>query len=73
VLHVADASAGDEALDAMIASVGEVLAEIGAGELPVQLVLNKIDGLDEMRGGGSPTASRTRRRCPPRRGRGSTS
>ena len=48
VLHVADASAGDEALDAMIASVGEVLAEIGAGELPVQLVLNKIDGLDEM-------------------------
>jgi GTPase len=48
VLHVADASASDEALDAMIASVGEVLAEIGAGELPVQLVLNKIDGLDEM-------------------------
>ncbi len=48
VLHVADASAEDEALDAMIASVGEVLAEIGAGELPVQLVLNKIDGLDEM-------------------------
>ena len=48
VLHVADASAEDEAIDAMIASVGEVLAEIGAGELPVQLVLNKIDGLDEM-------------------------
>ena len=48
VLHVADASAGDEALDAMIASVEEVLAEIGAGELPVQLVLNKIDGVDEM-------------------------
>jgi GTP-binding protein HflX len=48
VLHVADASAGDEALDAMIASVEEVLAEIGAGELPIQLVLNKIDGVDQI-------------------------
>src|SRR6476469_5390339 len=48
VLHVADASARDDQLDSMIASVGEVLAEIGAGELPVQLVLNKIDRLDEI-------------------------
>ena len=48
VLHVADASAGDEALDAMIAAVEDVLAEIGAGELPIQLVLNKIDRVDEV-------------------------
>jgi GTPase len=48
VLHVADASAGDEQLDAMVAAVGDVLAEIGAAELPVQLVLNKIDRVDEV-------------------------
>jgi GTP-binding protein HflX len=43
VLHVLDASAPDEELDRMIAAVEEVLAEIGAGELPAELVLNKID------------------------------
>jgi GTP-binding protein HflX len=48
VLHVADASARDEQLDAMVASVEDVLREIGADELPVQLVLNKIDRLDEI-------------------------
>jgi GTP-binding protein HflX len=32
----------------MIAAVEEVLAEIGAGELPVELVLNKIDGVDPL-------------------------
>jgi GTP-binding protein HflX len=47
VLHVADASARDDQLDAMVAAVEEVLREIGAGELPVQLVLNKIDRVDE--------------------------
>src|SRR6185437_5924054 len=40
VLHVADASAREDQLDAMVAAVEEVLQEIGAGELPVQLVLN---------------------------------
>ena len=51
-----------------------VLAEIGADEMPVELVLNKIDRLDPLRaGGGSPTASPTRSRSPPRRARGSTS
>jgi GTPase len=48
VLHVADASASDEQLDAMVAAVQEVLGEIGAEELPVQLVLNKIDRVDEV-------------------------
>ena len=48
VLHVADASAGEDELDAMIAAVDEVLDEIGAAELPLQLVLNKIDRVDEI-------------------------
>jgi GTPase len=48
VLHVADASARDDQLDAMVAAVEEVLDEIGASELPVQLVLNKIDRVDEV-------------------------
>jgi GTP-binding protein HflX len=48
VLHVADASAADEALDAQVAAVQEVLSEIGADELPVELVLNKIDRVDEI-------------------------
>jgi GTP-binding protein HflX len=48
VLHVADASAEEAQLDAMVAAVKEVLTEIGAQELPVQLVLNKIDRVDEV-------------------------
>src|SRR5262245_23990805 len=48
VLHVADGSASEERLDEMVAAVGDVLAEIGAGELPVLLVLNKIDRVDEV-------------------------
>ena len=43
VLHVADASLADERLEETIAAVETVLAEIGADELPVELVLNKID------------------------------
>jgi GTP-binding protein HflX len=49
VLHVADASAPDERLDETIATVDSVLGEIGAGELPVELVLNKIDTVDPLR------------------------
>ena len=45
VLHVADASAPD--LQEQMASVREVLGEIGAGELPEVLALNKWDLLDE--------------------------
>jgi GTPase len=49
VLHVADASSPDDRLDETIAAVDAVLAEIGAGELPVELVLNKIDAVDPLR------------------------
>ena len=49
VLHVVDASATDDELDAQLAAVEAVLAEIGAGELPVELVLNKIDAIDPLR------------------------
>ena len=49
VLHVADASEADERLDEMRAAVESVLAEIGADELPVELVLNKIDAVDALR------------------------
>jgi GTP-binding protein HflX len=48
VLHVLDASAPDEELDRMVEAVDEVLGEIGAGELPVELVLNKIDAVDPL-------------------------
>ena len=44
VLHVADASAPD--LEEQMASVREVLGEIGAGALPEVLALNKWDLLD---------------------------
>ncbi len=46
IVHVADASATDDELEAMKRSVEEVLDEIGAGEQARILVLNKIDLLD---------------------------
>jgi GTP-binding protein HflX len=46
VLHVVDASAPEEQLEEMVAAVEAVLSEIGADELPVELVLNKIDAVD---------------------------
>jgi GTP-binding protein HflX len=49
VLHIADASASDDRLDEMVAAVESVLSEIGADELPVELVLNKIDRVDPLR------------------------
>jgi GTP-binding protein HflX len=49
VLHVVDGSAPDDALDEMAAAVEAVLAEIGAGELPVEVVVNKIDAVDPLR------------------------
>jgi GTP-binding protein HflX len=48
VLHVADASASDDGLGEMLAAVDSVLGEIGAGELPIELVLNKVDALDPL-------------------------
>jgi GTPase len=49
VLHVVDASAPDDRLDEMRAAVEAVLSEIGADELPRELVLNKIDAVDPLR------------------------
>jgi GTP-binding protein HflX len=49
VLHVADASQSDERLDETIGAVESVLKEIGADELPLELVLNKIDAVDALR------------------------
>ena len=48
VLHVVDASVPDERLDGMVAAVESVLAEIGAAELPVEIVLNKVDAVDPL-------------------------
>jgi GTP-binding protein HflX len=48
VLHVVDASAPDARLEEMIAAVEGVLGEIGAGTLPLELVLNKIDDVDPL-------------------------
>ena len=48
VLHVADASLPEERLQETIRAVAEVLAEIGADDIPMELVLNKIDLLDAL-------------------------
>ncbi|HEY2073963.1 MAG TPA: GTPase HflX [Gaiellaceae bacterium] len=47
ILHVVDAAAPEERLIEMIAAVDSVLHEIGADELPIELVLNKIDAADD--------------------------
>ena len=49
VLHVVDASAEDERLDEQTRAVATVLHEIGANELPLELVLNKVDAVDPLR------------------------
>jgi GTP-binding protein HflX len=46
VLHVVDGSLPDDVRAEQIRSVETVLAEIGAGDLPVELVVNKVDRLD---------------------------
>jgi GTPase len=48
VLHVVDGSMSDDELDEMTAAVDEVLEEIGADELPIELVLNKVDAVDPL-------------------------
>ena len=48
VLHVADASLPEDRLHETIAAVTSVLAEIGADDIPVELVLNKVDALDPL-------------------------
>ncbi len=48
VLHVVDASAPDDEQDRQRDAVGDVLNDIGAAELPVVIVLNKIDRVDPL-------------------------
>jgi GTP-binding protein HflX len=48
VLHVVDASATDEEQDRQVGAVNDTLHEIGAGELPLEIVLNKIDSVDPL-------------------------
>ena len=49
LLHVVDASAPEEELVAMTGAVDDVLEEIGVGDQPRMLVLNKADLLDDDR------------------------
>jgi GTP-binding protein HflX len=49
VLHVVDGSAPQERLHEQIASVNAVLHEIGADDLPRELVVNKVDLVDDTR------------------------
>jgi GTP-binding protein HflX len=49
VLHVIDASVAEDHLDEQIAAVDAVLHEIGADELPIELVINKVDAVDPLR------------------------
>jgi GTP-binding protein HflX len=49
ILHVVDASAEEDELLAMLRAVEDTLEEIGAGDRPRVLVLNKIDAVDAAR------------------------
>ena len=49
LLHVADASAPEDELEEMLEAVEQVLDEIGAGDRPRLLALNKVDLLDAER------------------------
>jgi GTPase len=49
VLHVVDASAHDDRIDEQTRAVTAVLHDIGAADLPLELVLNKIDAVDGLR------------------------
>src|SRR5262245_23757565 len=48
VLHLLDASESDERIEEMRQAVEAVLHEIGADELPVLQVLNKVDAVDPL-------------------------
>jgi GTPase len=48
ILHVVDASAEDDEQDSQRDAVDDILQEIGAGDIPVEVVLNKIDRVDPL-------------------------
>jgi GTP-binding protein HflX len=63
ILHVVDASVAEEEMHQMMAAVDDVLDEIGAGDTPRLLALNKVDLLEDHRSGaGQPAPSRTAER-----------
>jgi GTP-binding protein HflX len=65
ILHVVDASVPENDMHQMMAAVDDVLEEIGAGDTPRLLALNKIDLLGENRagaGGAAPSRTAARRR-----------
>jgi GTP-binding protein HflX len=49
ILHVLDGSASDERVQEQEAAVKAVLRDIGAGDLPLEVVVNKIDAVDSFR------------------------
>jgi GTPase len=49
VLHVVDASVPDDRVDEQTKAVASVLHEIGAQDLPLEIVINKIDAVDALR------------------------
>ena len=49
ILHVVDASAPEDEMAEMLRAVDEVLENVGAGDRPRLLVLNKADALDDDR------------------------
>ena len=65
MLHVVDASVPEDEMDEMLRAVDDVLEEIGAGDRPRLLVLNKADALDDERREelrfATPTGSSSRR------------
>jgi GTPase len=58
ILHVVDATASDDLLDEQSRAVHAVLHEIGADELPLEVVINKIDAVDPL------SRRRLANRCP---------
>jgi GTPase len=48
ILHVIDAAASDDDQDRQRAAVDDVLVEIGASNVPLDVVLNKIDRVDPL-------------------------
>jgi GTP-binding protein HflX len=48
VLHVVDGSVAEETLVEQVAAVNSVLHEIGADDLPMEFVINKIDMVDPL-------------------------
>jgi GTP-binding protein HflX len=49
ILHVVDASVSDDQLEEQSVAVTAVLGQIGAGDLPLEVVVNKIDTVDALR------------------------